>query len=180
MHACDLIRNTLKNGANAQEAERIKEVLRACPLRDGTTGSLINEETNEVDLTRIHPEVVSQLALHLQLRYVENIQWDRANQTTQLRASQERLQMTSLRLQELEREVERLKRDRERLTQALQCAPKTTRVSDEEVRERINAVRQQFTEEYRNIRQRYPNAEKAISECQQVEREVFKKLLHHQ
>jgi hypothetical protein len=169
----------LKNDANRQEADRIREVLRACPLRDGTIGSLINEETGEVDLTRIHPEVVSQLALHLQLRYLENIQWDRANQTTQLRASQERLQVTSLRVQELEREVERLKKDRERLTQALQSAPKpVTRVPDDEIKERINGIRRQFNEEYRIIWQKYPNASQAISECQQVEREVFKRLLH--
>lgn len=180
MHACDLIKNTLKN--NTQDAERLREVLRACPLRDGTNGSVLGDSGDDsLDLSKIHPEFVSQLALYVQLRYLESVQWDRANQNSliqqkdnQLRISQDRLLANTQRIQELEREVERLKRDRERLTTAVQNEDDVER----RVKSRINAARVEFNEEYRRIKQAFPNAERAIGECQDIERKVFKKLLN--
>lgn len=180
MHACDLIKNILKN--NGPDAERLREVLRACPLRDGTYGSVLGDAGDDtLDLSRLHPESVSQLALYVQLRYLESVQWDRANQNSliqqkdnQLRISQDKLQANSQRIQELEREVERLKRDRERLTTAVQNEDDVER----RVKSRINAARVEFNEEYRRIKQAFPNAERAIEECHDIERKVFKKLLN--
>lgn len=181
MHAQDLIKNTLKN--NGPDAESLRDMLRACPLRDGTNGSLFGDNgVDDVDLSKLHPEMVSQVALNLQRRYLESLQWDRANQANvlqqkdkQLRITQEKLQATTQRLQEVEREVDRLKRDRERLQMSNSSGGGGgEEVTTRRVKQRVNEIRVNFNERHREMLKRYPHAQKALEEYQEFHREFFR------
>lgn len=77
MYAHDIICNALRLGPNADE---IRQVLRAGPLKPGASPDQVFLDNGKPDLSLIHPEYVCQLALHLQKRYFDMTYWKQSDE----------------------------------------------------------------------------------------------------
>ena len=178
-----MLRKTL---AKSPDAEAIRKVLRAAPLLRGGEGSVfVNPQETDFDLSKIHPEYVSQLALNIHRKYLEQSQWDKANSNQileqkdkQLRQSHDRLNDVGKRVRELECENERLKQHVEKLNSSDDYKSQYNRQTSKRVCEGVNGIRKSFVNEWKALEEEHKSQWKVMDACRTaVNEHVFKKLL---